>query len=136
MLVGNTAFSSLLLTGIVEPSAFFAHHSFFCGTILCQTFLCLRWTGQYGTDSSCADNCCRFNCCWKNGALPVEDYPIANSSADDGTQTVDGGVDGTKEDTEAGSLPAYTATPQMSASAAATAPTDTKTTAEQQTSQP
>jgi hypothetical protein len=65
-------------------------------------------TGAYGTDATCADNCCRFNCGWKQGPLPVEDYPIANSEAQQG--------DAKKEESEGGALPAYTATPQMSAS--------------------
>ncbi|GAK67966.1 uncharacterized protein PAN0_029c6196 [Moesziomyces antarcticus] len=65
-------------------------------------------TRAYGTDATCADNCCRFNCGWKQGPLPVEDYPIANSEAQQG--------DAKKEESEGGALPAYTATPQMSAS--------------------
>lgn len=71
--------------------------------------------GTYG-NSACADNCCRFNCCWKQGALPVEDYPIANSTAADQTQKMDGEP---KKDTEGEGLPKYEATPQMSAAAPA-----------------
>ncbi|PWY98714.1 hypothetical protein BCV70DRAFT_192548 [Testicularia cyperi] len=70
----------------------------------------------YGSDASCCDNCCRCTCCWPQGALPVEDYPIANSTdnpdkaAEDQQrqQTVDG--DGET------APPVYSATPQMTAS--------------------
>ena len=70
-------------------------------------------TGSYGTDTTCADNCCRFNCGWKHGQFPVEDYPIANSQPEDGTAAATNGGAKEGEDT---SLPAYTATPQMSTS--------------------
>ncbi|KAJ9474778.1 hypothetical protein PHBOTO_004644 [Pseudozyma hubeiensis] len=108
--------------------------SFLCGgccAVVCtqiQYLIC--GTRQYGADSTCCDNCCRCNCGWKNDApLPVEDYPIANSEAQDRTQTVDGmGAKG--EDAPA---PAYEATPQMSTgmpqSDASAAPTPTAPTA-------
>ncbi|EST09011.1 hypothetical protein PSEUBRA_001340 [Kalmanozyma brasiliensis GHG001] len=86
-----------------------------CGAICAQIQYAFCNTRQYGTDATCADNCCRFNCCWKQGAFPVEDYPIANSEAQDRTQTVDSSA-ATKG--EGGQLPAYTATPQMSAAPA------------------
>nr|CDI54895.1 putative protein [Melanopsichium pennsylvanicum 4] len=73
-------------------------------------------TGQYGTDATCCDNCCRFNCCWKSGALPVEDYPIANSAPANRTHTVDGAANTNQEGEQ---LPAYNAMPQMSAGASA-----------------
>ncbi|CBQ68810.1 conserved hypothetical protein [Sporisorium reilianum SRZ2] len=67
-----------------------------CAAIAAQLQYAFCNTRQYGTDATCCDNCCRFNCCWKQGALPVEDYPVANSAVE-----------------EQGGLPKYEATPPM-----------------------
>ncbi|CDU24898.1 uncharacterized protein SPSC_04731 [Sporisorium scitamineum] len=111
-----------------------------CAAIFAQLQYAFCNTRQYGTDATCCDNCCRFNCCWKQGAPPVEDYPIGNSAPEDRTQSVDPPAEAGKA--ADGQLPAYEATPQMSAApptdAAAVAPTaasaDVKTTAGQATS--
>ncbi|KAN0061925.1 hypothetical protein ACQY0O_005920 [Thecaphora frezii] len=54
----------------------------FCGAI-CEA---IQWTfcstSQLGSNWACCDSCCRCRCCWKEGALPVEDYPNGNSPED------------------------------------------------------
>ncbi|SPO27910.1 uncharacterized protein UTRI_05053 [Ustilago trichophora] len=85
-----------------------------CGSILTQIQYSICNTRQYGTDANCCDNCCRFNCCWKQGALPVEDYPIANSAPEDRTQHVDSPPSAVKKEGDEATLPAYAATAQMS----------------------
>ncbi|SPO28903.1 uncharacterized protein UTRI_05053_B [Ustilago trichophora] len=47
-------------------------------------------------------------------ALPVEDYPIANSAPEDRTQHVDGPASAVRKEGDEGTLPAYAATAQMS----------------------
>ncbi|SOV05688.1 uncharacterized protein UDID_06316 [Ustilago sp. UG-2017a] len=89
-----------------------------CAQIATQLSYTICNNRTYGADSTCADNCCRFNCCWKQGALPVEDYPIANSDAEHRTQKMDEGKKGVNE---AERLPKYEATPQMSAAPAVAA---------------
>ncbi|SNX86247.1 uncharacterized protein MEPE_04956 [Melanopsichium pennsylvanicum] len=53
---------------------------------------------------------------YDRGALPVEDYPIANSAPANRTHTVDGAANTNQEGEQ---LPAYNAMPQMSAGASA-----------------